>query len=150
MIRLIAWCVTLVGIVLAAGCGAGGSGGSPTPDATPTSPYDNGPRAGEAPVAAALAAKGELLFKSKGCSACHAFGQRLTCPDQKGVTTRRTAQWIEQQILHPEIMTKEDPIAKKLLAEYVQQMPNQGVTPEEARAIIEFLKKKDHELGVIP
>jgi mono/diheme cytochrome c family protein len=148
MNRSIAWCATLVGIVLVSGCGGGG--GTPTPAAEATSPYDKGPRAGESPVAEALAVKGEALFKSKGCSACHAFGQRLTCPDQKGVTMRRTAEWIEHQILHPEIMTKEDPIAKKLLAEYVQQMPNQGVTPEEARQIIEFFKKKDHELGVIP
>jgi hypothetical protein len=27
------------------------------------------------------------------------------------------------------------------------QMPNQGLTPEEARAVIEFLKHQDHEAG---
>lgn len=132
----------------AAGCGggggAGGAGGGTAP-AAETSPLDIGPRAGDAPVAAALAAQGEPLFKAKGCTACHAYGKRLTGPDLKGVTRRRTYQWMEKQILHPEIMTKEDPIARKLMAEYNLQMANQGLTPDEARAVIEYFKKLDEE-----
>ena len=110
-----------------------------------TSPLDIGPRAGDAPVAAALAIEGEALFKAKGCTACHAYGKRLTGPDLKGVTRRRTAQWMEKQILHPEIMVKEDPIARKMMAEYNLQMANQGLTPDEARAVIEYFKKLDEE-----
>ena len=139
-------------LVLITGCGGGG-GKSSTGGADATtlaSPYDNGPRAGEAPIAQALVERGKGLFKTKGCSACHAFGKRLTCPDLKGVTMRRTAEWMEHQILHPEIMTKEDPISHKLLAEYAQQMPNQGLTQDEARSVIEYFKFKDDSLGVIP
>ena len=150
MSRITLWCVALAGAALVAGCGGGGKGAGDGAGPGAKSPYDKGPRAGEAPVAEALAKKGEALFKTKGCSACHAFGQRLTCPDQKGVSMRRTSEWLQHQILHPEIMTKEDPIAKQLLAEYVQQMPNQGLTQDEAMAVIEYFKHKDHELGVIP
>jgi cytochrome c len=137
---------TLVLLLAAAGCGksepqGAGSGSG----ATVTSPYDGGPRAGEYPVEPALATQGENLFKAKGCTACHAYGKRLTGPDLKGVTQRRTAQWMEHQILHPEVMTKEDPISKQLLATYMVQMSNQGLKPEEAKAVIEYLKKLDEE-----
>ena len=148
MNRTLRWCVALLGIGLAAGCG-GGKGGSDAKAPVAKSPYDNGPRAGESPVAVALAAKGEGLFKTKGCSACHAFGQKLTCPDLKGVTMRRTSEWMQHQILHPEIMTKEDPIARQLFETYLTQMPNQGLTQDEAMSVIEFFKKKNQELQVI-
>jgi hypothetical protein len=60
-----------------------------------------------------------------------------------GVPKQRTAEWMEHQILHPEIMTKQDPIAKQLMAQYALQMPNQGLTPDQAKAVIEFIKKKN-------
>ena len=137
----------LVLLLAAAGCGGKSEpqGAGSSSGVTATSPYDGGPRAGESPVEPAMAAKGEGLFKTKGCTACHAYGKRLTGPDLKGVTERRTAQWMEQQILHPEVMTKEDPISHALMAEYSLQMSNQGLTPDEARAVIEYLKHRDHE-----
>ena len=116
-----------------------------TPGVAATSAYDAGPRAGESPVDESLAERGEPLFKSKGCSACHGFGQKLTGPDLNGVTMRRTAAWMEQQILHPEVMTKQDPISHALFAQYALQMPNQGLTPDEAKSVIEYLKHHNHE-----
>jgi mono/diheme cytochrome c family protein len=129
------------------------AGGSSTPAAgspavAAVSQYDSGPRAGESPVNEALVAQGQELFKNKGCSACHAFGRRLTCPDLQGVTMRRTAAWMENQILHPDVMTKTDPIAHGLFAQFALQMPKQGLTPDEARAVIEFFKHSDHEAGL--
>jgi hypothetical protein len=61
---------------------------------------------------------------------------------------RRTADWMEHQILHPEVMVKEDPISHELRTHYALPMTNQGVQPEEAKALVEFLKKKDHAAGV--
>jgi hypothetical protein len=52
---------------------------------------------------------------------------------------------MEHQILHPDVMTKQDPIAHQLFAQYSLQMPNQGLTADEAHAVIEFLKHKNHE-----
>lgn len=114
-----------------------------------TSPYDAGPRAGQAPVDGGLAAKGEKLFQTKGCAVCHGFGKKITCPDLVGVSMRRTANWMEHQILHPEIMVKEDPITIELKKSYALPMTNQNVKPDEARALIEFLKRKDHQAGVV-
>lgn len=128
------------------GSGATASGGGSAVAAV--SKYDSGPRAGESPVNQALAEKGEELFKNKGCSACHAIGKRLTGPDLAGVSMRRTAAWLENQILHPDVMVKEDPIARGLFAQFALQMPNQGLTPDEARAVIEYFKHEDHEAGL--
>jgi cytochrome c551/c552 len=109
------------------------------------SPLDQGPRAADTPADEALAERGEALFKDKGCSACHALGRKLTCPDLDGVTMRRTAKWMEQQILDPERMVKEDPISHQLFAQFSLQMPNQKLTPDEARAVIEYLKHENQE-----
>jgi mono/diheme cytochrome c family protein len=109
------------------------------------SKFDDGPRANASPVVEAQVAEGEQLFKTKGCSACHGWGVRLSCPDLKGVTTRRTAEWMRQQILHPEVMTKTDPISHGLMATYSLQMPNQGLTPEQAEKVIEHLKSRDQK-----
>jgi mono/diheme cytochrome c family protein len=163
-----AWILAALWIagVMVAGCGKGGgeTGGSSSGasagasnSSAPTggssagggvaavSAYDAGPRAGEAPIDESLVKKGEVLFQSKGCSACHGFGRRISCPDLNGVTMRRTAAWMEHQILHPDVMTKQDPIAHQLFAQYSLQMPNQGLTADEAHAVIEFLKHKNHE-----
>ena len=143
-------------LAIAAGCSKTGSGSST--DAGASGPpaassggllakslYDDGPRAGESPVDAAQVTTGEALFKTKGCSACHGFGVRLSCPDLKGVTQRRTSAWMQQQILHPDVMTKTDPISHGLMAVYTLQMPNQGLTQEQALQVIEYLKHRDHE-----
>ena len=106
------------------------------------SPYDAGPRAGAAPVNGGMATKGEQLFRTKGCVVCHGFGKVITCPDLAGVSMRRTAQWMEHQILHPEVMVKQDPITRGLRTHFALPMTNQGLTADEARAVIEFLKKK--------
>lgn len=145
-------------VLATAGCGGGGSeSGSATPPAAGAAgataasalpaDLDKGPRASESPVDAALAEQGEALFKTKACSACHAFGAKATGPDLAGVATRRTARWIESQILHPDLMVKSDPIARELFAKHALQMPDQGLSPEEARAVIEYFKHRDHEDG---
>jgi len=144
--------LALVALYALAGCSGGGSGASSTPaaSATPasggvaaTSQYDSGPRAADTPVDASKVDEGKNLFQTKGCSACHAFGRRLSCPDLAGVTHRRTTAWMEQQILHPDVMVKTDPISHGLFAQYALQMPNQGLTPEQARTVIEFFKQTD-------
>lgn len=135
-----------VALVAVAGCGGGsGDGAGPSGGAATGSLFDTGPRAAEAPVDEQLAEAGEKLFKSKTCSTCHGFGVRITGPDLLGVTEQRTAAWMEQQMLHPDVMTKEDPISHELLGKYVVQMPNLMLKPEEAKALIEFLKHKDQE-----
>ncbi|POY35155.1 cytochrome C [Solitalea longa] len=90
-----------------------------------------------------LAKKGEAAFTSK-CSACHkTTDQKIVGPGLKGVTERRTPEWIMNMMTNPEEMTKKDPIAKALLEEHLTQMTFQNVTDDEARQILEFLRQND-------
>jgi cytochrome c551/c552 len=117
------------------------------PGPTSLAQLDAGPRAAEAPVDEAAAERGEKLLQAKGCTACHAFGTKLSGPDLEGVAARRTEKWMESQILYPDRMVKEDPTARQLFAQHALQMPNLGVTAGEARDIIEYFKHRQHEAG---
>jgi cytochrome c len=89
----------------------------------------------------AMAAEGKVVFKAK-CSACHKISKRFVGPGLAGVTERRSPEWIMNMILNPEVMVAENPIAKKLLAEYLAPMANQNLTEKEARQILEYFRTK--------
>ncbi|EPG66810.1 c-type cytochrome [Leptospira wolffii] len=94
------------------------------------------------PIDAASAEKGRKHFEMK-CSACHKFEEKVVGPALKGVTERRTPEWIMNMILNPQEMTQKDPIAMELLAEHLTQMTFQNVQESEAREILEYLRKLD-------
>ena len=86
-----------------------------------------------------LADKGKFVFESK-CMACHKFGERYVGPDLASVTERRKPEWIMNIVLNPQEMTQQNPAAKELLGEFMTQMPNQNLTQEEARAVLEYFR----------
>ncbi len=93
-----------------------------------------------------LAAEGKTIFEGK-CSACHQLSdEKIVGPGLAGVTEKRKPEWVMNMIINPEEMTKKDPEAKKLLAEHLTQMTNQNVTEQDARAILEFLRKNDQSI----
>jgi mono/diheme cytochrome c family protein len=87
-------------------------------------------------------AKGLEVFGLKGCTACHKVGGgRLVGPDLKGVTARRDETWIKKMILRPDVMIKQDEVAKKLFVEHLTEMPNQNVDPQaELPFLLAYLK----------
>ena len=96
-----------------------------------------------AAVDAAMASEGEKLFEAK-CTACHKVtDEKYVGPGLKGVTQRRKPEWIMNMILNPTEMTQKDPTAKELLATHLTQMTNQNVTQEDARKLLEYLRKID-------
>ena len=64
-------------------------------------------------------------------------------PALDGVTLRRSPEWVMNMILNPEVMVKENLIARELLMEYIAPMANQNLTPQEARAILEYFRQYD-------
>ena len=86
-----------------------------------------------------LAKLGEEQFVAK-CSACHKIDKRFVGPPLRGVTQRRSPEWIMNMILDPEKMVNENTAAKQLLAEYLAPMANQNLTKDEARAILEYFR----------
>ncbi len=92
-----------------------------------------------------LAKRGEELFKTKGCIACHYPNkerkEKLVGPGLRNIHKERSEEWLIAMITKPDSMLKYDEEAKKLLKEYGTPMPNQNVSLEEAKAIIEYIKK---------
>lgn len=88
----------------------------------------------------ALVAQGETLFTQK-CSACHKLDERYVGPPLRDVTTRRAPAFVMNQMLNPAEMAQKHPEGKKLLAEFLTQMPDQQLTEADARALLEYLRK---------
>ena len=89
----------------------------------------------------AMAAAGEAVFTTK-CSACHKMTERYVGPALGDVTERRSPAFIMNMILNPKEMYERHPEGKALLAEYLSYMPNQNVTQDEARAVVEYLRSE--------
>lgn len=82
--------------------------------------------------------QGKQLFKTK-CSACHKISERYVGPALNTVLDDRTPTYVMNMILNPDGMVKKHPEAKKMLQEFLSPMPNQGLSKDEARAIVEYL-----------
>jgi mono/diheme cytochrome c family protein len=91
------------------------------------------------PVDAALAKQGQTVFEGK-CSACHKANERYVGPALGGVTERRSPAFVMNMVLNPEGMYTKHPEVRKLLGEYMTQMPNQQLTRDDARAVLEYLR----------
>ena len=87
----------------------------------------------------ALAATGKVAFEAK-CTACHKMGEKYVGPALGEVTTRRSPAFIMNMITNPNEMVERHPVAKQMLAEAMTMMANQGITVEESRAIVEYLR----------
>jgi len=90
-----------------------------------------------------LAEKGEELFEQK-CAACHKFSERYVGPPLADVIKRRSPTFMMNMMLNPGGMVDRHPETKKLLAEFLVPMPNQGLTPEDARDVFEYLRSEIH------
>lgn len=87
-----------------------------------------------------LASSGEAIYNQM-CLACHRIGQKFIGPAPNGVLERRSPEWVMNMIINPEVMVKEDPLAKELLMEFNgSPMANQGLTEDKARAVLEYFR----------
>jgi mono/diheme cytochrome c family protein len=126
------------------------SGTSPAQAETPKADDGKGVGAIESvdlnnPLDQALVDKGKSIYELK-CAACHRLtDMRVVGPGFKGVTERRKPEWIMNMILNTEAMLAEDATAQALLEECLTRMPNQSLSQEDARAVLEFLYANDQE-----
>lgn len=92
---------------------------------------------------ATLAGKGESISGTK-CFSCHKLSEeRLVGPGWKGVTERRTPYWLMNFITNPDPMINKDPEVQAQLELCLVRMPNQSLTDDDARQILEFMRKND-------
>ena len=90
-----------------------------------------------------LASAGEKAAGIK-CLSCHKLNsERLVGPGWEGVTKRRTPEWIMNFITNPDPMIDQDPELQAQLEICLVRMPNQSVSDDEARSILEYMRKND-------
>lgn len=78
------------------------------------------------------------------CASCHKVtDEKLVGPGWKGVTTRRAPEWIMNFISNPDPMIEKDPEIQAQLELCLVRMPNQGLSDEDARNILEYMRKND-------
>jgi mono/diheme cytochrome c family protein len=142
--------LVLIAIVLGTACG-GGKTEQPAATATAAAGSDLTPFQLEngigpvteviqvGPIDKEMAEEGEKLFTAK-CSACHKMTDRYVGPPLGAVTVRRAPAFIMNQILNPDGMYTKHPVVKQLLGEYMTQMPNLGLTRDQARQVLEYLR----------
>jgi hypothetical protein len=95
------------------------------------------------PLNAQWVTDGKAIYDLK-CQACHKLtGDKLVGPGWLGVTKRRQPEWIMNMITNVDMMLEKDPQAQKLLEECLVRMPNQNLTKEEARKVLEFQRSND-------
>jgi mono/diheme cytochrome c family protein len=154
-ILIVAACAAIVSMVTA--CGGGDKSGSTGTDAPPKSmvqkPEEYDPKRGEGKhnesnvtvgaLDAAMATKGEAMAGTK-CTSCHKLTEeKLVGPGWKGVTSRHTPYWIMNFITNPDPMINKDPAVQAQLELCLVRMPNQSLTDDDARNILEFMRKND-------
>lgn len=86
-----------------------------------------------------LIERGAEIFRTK-CSACHKLDERYVGPPLGGVTERREPEYVMNMILNTDEMVARHPEVKALLAQYYTPMPDQQLTEEDARAVLEYFR----------
>lgn len=93
------------------------------------------------PIDKKLVEEGKSQFEQK-CMSCHRLDSRLVGPALGDVTNKRSPEFIMNMILNSSEMTEKDSIARKLLDEYHIPMVVPGISKQEARAVLEYLRSK--------
>lgn len=150
--------------IIAAGFIAGCGSNSKTPDDSPTNATlkEPGDKSGVAvsvdyskgkgkfsevklthPLDPKMIANGKPVYDVK-CGACHKLtDEKLVGPGWKGVTDRRTPEWIMNFVTNTDEMIDKDPAAQALLDKCMVRMPNQHLSDDDARSVLEFMRSND-------
>ncbi|MEO6520129.1 MAG: c-type cytochrome [Mucilaginibacter sp.] len=95
------------------------------------------------PLDQAMIGQGKAIFDVK-CGSCHKLtDEKLVGPGWKGVTDRRQPEWIMNFVTNTDEMIDKDPEAQAMLEKCMVRMPNQHLSDDDARHILEFMRNND-------
>ena len=95
------------------------------------------------PLDSKMVSGGKAVYDVK-CAACHKLSEeKLVGPGWTGVTDRRKPEWIMNFITNTDEMIDKDPSVQALLEKCIVRMPNQHISDEDARNILEFMRDND-------
>lgn len=143
------------GFMISTGCGSGEGDKSTETETTTetttgtaegTNPKGIGPYQNVElthPLDEQMVAAGKQVYEVK-CQSCHKLtDERLVGPGWKGVTDRRTPEWIMNFTVNVDEMIEKDTAAQRMLEECLVRMPNQNLSEQDARSVLEFMRKND-------
>ncbi|MGJ1525534.1 c-type cytochrome [Sphingobacterium spiritivorum] len=90
----------------------------------------------------AVADEGNKLFIVK-CTMCHEYAEDKLGPALKGVTKKRTPEWILNLMLNTEEMFEKDADALAIKDDFPSMMVSLGLNEQEAISILEYLRQED-------
>lgn len=97
------------------------------------------------PLNAEWVTAGKGTYELK-CQSCHRLTEeKLVGPGWKDVTKKRKPAWILNMITNVDMMLESDPEAQKLLEQCMVRMPNQNISKDEARQLLEYMRSNDGE-----
>jgi mono/diheme cytochrome c family protein len=95
------------------------------------------------PLDEKMVSTGQSVYEVK-CASCHKLtDEKLVGPGWKGVTDRRTPEWVMNFVTNVDEMIEKDAAAQKMLEECLVRMPNQNLSETDARSVLEFMRKND-------
>ncbi len=88
-----------------------------------------------------LVDQGNSIFYSK-CYLCHDIDQTKLAPPLRGVAKKQTPEFIMNYLLNTAEMQEKDATIKALMEHFsnVPKMPDQQLSKDDARAVLEFLR----------
>lgn len=89
------------------------------------------------------AGRGKKAYLRGGCNGCHVIGQVSSGPDLTGSLKRKGEQWVYEFTMDPESKFNE-PYTKGMIHYFNLRMPNQHMTSEETKDIVEYMKWIDN------
>jgi hypothetical protein len=90
-----------------------------------------------------LADSGMTIYGLK-CASCHKLtDEKMVGPGWKGVTKRREPEWIMNFVTNTKEMLNKDTSAQAMLEICLVEMPNQNLSDQDARKVLEFMRQND-------
>lgn len=158
MKTLTAFAMVMIAVIISS-CGGGNetkteAAPQEAPQSMVKEPETYDPKRGEGKWTAELLALTDKLDEAKAkvgeevsnvkCTSCHKMtDERLVGPGWKDVTVRRTPEWLMNFITNPDPMIDKDPEVQAMLELCLVRMPNQSLTDDDSRAILEYMRKID-------
>jgi cytochrome c5 len=145
--------LAFTGAILFAACGEGVKEAKPldVQELTKNQPETHGAQIKEGditvtnPLNAEWVTGGKNIYELK-CQSCHRLTEeKLVGPGWKNVTKRRQPVWIMNMATNVDMMLETDAEAQKLLEQCMVRMPNQNLSKDDARKVLEFMRNNDGE-----
>ncbi|HHP7241924.1 MAG TPA: c-type cytochrome [Cyclobacteriaceae bacterium] len=95
------------------------------------------------PLDEEMVSQGKEIYENQ-CTTCHHLTEEeMVGPGWAGITNRRHPDWIMNMIINVNLMVEVDSLAHSLLQKAKVKMPDQRLSVDQARSVLEFMRQND-------